>query len=81
VDYSISNCQNKTKGDDPQGNFLSSVVGQSCRAIVAWLLSIENGQEISNWIIYMGRGPVWLPVDGNIAQQHWSKSCPVYHHL
>jgi len=51
VDYSISNCQNKTKGDDPQGIFLSSVVGQSCRAIVAWLLSIENGQEISNWII------------------------------
>jgi len=29
----------ETKGNDKQGNFLSNVAGQSCRAIVAWSLS------------------------------------------
>jgi len=81
------------KGDDTQGNMLLGNLAE--RLLLGtfftgtgtgyWYFPIENAWAIhfylgnldQSWALCL----IWLPVDDKIAQQHCSKSCPLYRHV
>uniref|UniRef100_A0A8C1E2S3 Testis expressed 9 n=1 Tax=Cyprinus carpio carpio TaxID=630221 RepID=A0A8C1E2S3_CYPCA len=63
-----------TKGDDTWGNFF-----EQCY-LATFPLRMGN-KFLSGFFRSWALCFTWLPTDGNIAQQHCSKSCPVHHHL